>query len=186
MLEKIYTKKVYTRRKAIKELKKGRCIAVSGEWLRKNQEFYIEALNYTESVLEEAEHCIVNNSKIIKKGIKRWGGHMLKYASEELQKDDQLVRMALVSEYDVICDMHNDSYDCLYDKRFVKEILTKMDNDYAKLMRKPWFDVSNCKIRRNNLLAAAIVLWHKLPKKVKNDSEVYDIAARFVNPAMLV
>ncbi len=187
MFGKNYTeKKVYTWGEALKALKKGRRIIVKGRWLREDSYFYMEALDYTEEVLDGAEYCIVNDPIIIRKGIQRCGGKTLRYASAELQRNDELVRMALTSDYSVICHMDDDSYDCLFDKGFVKGILVKMANDYAELMKKTWFNVSKCQCERNNLLVAANVFWQKIPQETKDDSEVYDIAKTFVNPELLV
>lgn len=190
MFRKNYTKKkVYTRRgalKALKRLKEGRLdfIEISGRRLRENRDFYMEALDYTSTVLENAEYVIINDYNIIKKAIECWNGEkVFKYASEELKRNNELVRQALTSSYYVIFDLHDECYECLYDKKFVKEIMTKISDDYNFILKDyKWLINQN----RENLLCAAISLWRKLPNEIKDDGEIYDICKTFINFELLV
>lgn len=184
MFRRNYTrKKVYTTKKALKVLKEQRIddYVIAGR-LRNDKSFYMEALDYSSSVIQEAEYIIVNDYDIIKKGIEKWGGNeIFKYASEELQKNDELVRMALASNYSVIFDIDSDNYKCFYDKEFVKGIVTKMAADSSEIMG---LQVIHRKYEKENIKVAMICLWQKLPQETKN--EVYDIAKTFINPSALV
>lgn len=179
-------KKVYTRAAALEALKKGRQVIVMSDWLKEDIDFYMEGIKYSKDILKNAEYAIRNNPRLIRKGIKLWGAaEIWKYATEQVKRDNELAMMALTSDYDIVCDMlHDYNYSCFFNKRFIREILTKMadDYDFCNAMK----NVSaKYRVQIANIQAAASILFNRLPKGMKTE-ELYNIAKRIVSPTLLI
>ncbi len=177
-------KKVYRAKTALKFLQQKRYnIIISGK-LKYNHAFYMNSLDYSEKLLYNAAYEIINDADIIKKAIKLWGGYMLKYASDALQKNDDLARMALLSDYTVILFLDlNYEYNFLYDKEFLITLVKKISTDFHKLLKTTPFSISRFNTERDTLLITAICLWKALPNKYMEAYEI--LTSDFVNPCAL-
>lgn len=172
---KSYTKKVYTKKGDIKAFKTSRkeniVHVVFSRRLREDQELYMEGLDYTVDILEGTEDVITSNRDIILKGIQIWGSKAIRRASPELKRDDELVRYALMSDYESICYV-DPSCACFSDKDFIMGLAIMMSGERLDLERSIRFgcarEEDRCKI-----ISYGKLLWSYLHQEVKNDREIY-------------